>query len=521
MARASAKKSHPRPIVLMVIEGFGLAPEGEGNAIASAATPFFDSLISGYPTGTLRASGEVVGLRSGIVPSSQTGHYCIGHGRPWIDMAQIISERFENNQVATESGFAALQAAIASGSRRVHLMGLVSNVDQESSARHIKGLIDFLSSYPDLEVFIHCILDGRESSATAGQRLVQEIQEIAKSHPKAQVVSLIGRMYALDAKNNISRTQKAKALLRDGEANYAASVEEACAEAYEKKIFDEEFSPTIIGKAGDRNGLISTDDIVITWNHSGQSFSQLIKALQDDTKKVSIFTLTDYEIPETQALFSISVETNSIGQIFVERSLRQLRIGDSAGFSGAGFWLDGGKILYNETVERQLVPIAVDNNMVVSLTDSLREIKRLCIESVHSANYDFIAVTLSQLDTIAHQGSKEEVIAIVEAIDTSVKAMAEAIEAVGGILIICSSHGFAERLVDPATGLSLRTHSNNPVLISLVSKAYQGFNLGWPEPAAGNLSAVAPIGSLIDIAPTILALAGLKAPSSMTGRKLI
>ncbi len=521
MARASAKKSHPRPIVLMLIEGFGIAPEGEGNAIASAATPFFDSLISAYPTGTLHATGELVGLSSGILPNSQTGHYCVGHGRPWIDMAQIISERFDNNQVASESGFGALQAAIAAGNRRIHLMGLVSNVEQESSARHIKGLIDFLAAYPDLEVFIHCILDGRESSATAGQRLVQEIEVLAKSHPKARVVSLIGRMYGLDAKNNIARTQKAKDLLCEGEANFASSVEEACTQAYEKKIFDEEFPPTIIAKDADRSSVISDNDIVITWNHSGQSFAQLIQALSVDLKKSPIFTLTDYQIAGTQPLFSIEVEANSLGQVIAERSLRQLRIGDSAGFSGAGFWLDGGKILYNETVERQLVPIAVDNNIVASLSDSVREIKRLCIESVNSANYDFIAVTLSQLDTIAHQGTKEEVIAVVEAMDAAVKAMAETIEAVGGILIISSSHGFAERLVDPATGLSLRTHSQNPVLISLVSKVYQGFNLGWPEPAGGNLSAVTPIGSLIDIAPTILALAGLKAPSSMIGRKLI
>jgi 2,3-bisphosphoglycerate-independent phosphoglycerate mutase len=313
MAKASSKKSHPRPIVLMVIEGWGIAPEGEGNAIASAATPFFDSLISGYPTGTLRASGDAVGLSTGIVPSSQTGHYCIGHGAPWIDTAQIISERFDQNQLATENGFSALQNAIDSGKKRIHLMGLVSNVEQESCARHIKGLIDFLSSYPELEVFIHCILDGRESSATAGQRLVQEIEEMAKVHPNAHVVSLIGRMYGLDAKNNISRTQKAKALLREGEANFAESVEEACSEAYEKKIFDEEFSPTIIGKAGDRSGLIADSDIVIAWNHSGQSFSHLIEALITDMKKPVIFTLTDYEIALTQPLFSISVEAKSVG----------------------------------------------------------------------------------------------------------------------------------------------------------------------------------------------------------------
>ncbi len=521
MAKASAKKSHPRPIVLMVIEGFGIAPEGEANAIASAATPFFDSLVSSYPTGTLKASGDAVGLAVGIAPNSQTGHYCIGHGRSWIDTAQIISERFEQNQLSNENGFETLRNAIANGKKRIHLTGLVSNVDQESSSRHVKGLIDFLCVYPDVEVFIHCILDGRESAATAGQRLVQEIEEMAKLHPRARVVSLIGRMYGLDAKNNIARTQKAKALLCDGEANYADSVEEACSEAYEKKIFDEEFSPTIIGPANDRSGLIQESDIVIAWNHNGQSFSQLIQVLLEEFSKLSIFTLTDYEVSGTQSLFAVSVEADSIGQIFVERGLRQLRIGDSAGYSGSGFWLDGGKILYNETVERKLVPIAADNNIVASLTDSIREIKRLFIESVHSSNYDFIAVTLSQLDTVAHHGSKEEVIAIVETLDSAVKAMAEATEAAGGILIISSSHGFAERLIDPATGLAVRTHSQNPVLISLVSKVYQGFNLGWPEPAGGNLSAVSPIGSLVDIAPTILALAGLNAPSSMTGQKLI
>ncbi len=520
MARTRLKKSRPRPLVLAIIEGFGITAAGDANPILSATTPFFDQLLSHYPTALLEASGEAIGLEPGMSSNSRIGHYIIGHGRAWPKTSRLISESLADGSYRNLEGIQKLEKNLATHSKRVHLIGLISSADVETKMDHLPAILAAVN-LPEVEhIFIHGVLDGREISETAGQRLVQEVSTMIAPYQKVSLASIMGRLYGLDDKHNSSRTDKAIDLLVKGEAVQASSLENALAETYDKKIFDEEFPPTIFSDS--KEFCIKEGDTVIFWNHKGVGFVSLAEALLKNVPKLSLFTMTDYGLGDkATTLFTIEQDSPSLGTVLAEHTLKQLRIGDSAGFFGSAYWLDDFAKPIFDNVERQLIPIHPSLDLETACLDSMTEMRRACVEAITSAQYDCIIISFSQLDLISHQGSPEQVIKIVSAIDAHLKAIAETTQASDGVMIITASHAGAERIIDPATGETFKEHSLNPVFISVLGKRFQGYNLGWPELNRDHLELAKPIGTLVDVAPSILSLLLLKKPESMTGNNLI
>jgi 2,3-bisphosphoglycerate-independent phosphoglycerate mutase len=503
---SSVKRSRPKPITLITIEGLGSAPASEGNLVSRAKTPYFERLAGDYPAGLLSATKE-----------SESGHGVIGLGRKQVDIFEMINDSLPKKAFCELNSFKKLIEDLRPA-RRLHLMGLLSTAEEEASLSQLEILLkEIRRELPDLELVWHIVLDGRVAAPTAGERLLRDLEKNLKQLGNCRLATIIGRFYALDNRYNSIRTEKALRLLIAGEGRLIENPSSAAAESYEKKIFDEEFSPSILGDAKP----VEEGETILFWNHSGRAFAALIGALKKAKPSLNLVTLSDYGVGAlARNLFSLPEPKASLGSVIANHGLRQLRLADSGAFPGISLWLDGG-LSVNEGIDRRLVPISSALPIGEAMVDSIIETRKAFIEAVHNGHYDFIAVGFSQLDVLAHRGLENELIACLEELDNSLRLMMEALERTGGAALITSTHGFVERLIDPSIGTVSKKHSNNPVPLYIIGRRFQGYNLGWPEAVGGDLSMLNPIGTLADIAPTILRLAALTVPKEMTGRNLI
>ncbi len=342
----SQKQSRPRPLALVMLEGWGIAPVNDGNAIAAAAPEYFNHIISHYPATVLEASGESVSLDAIQSGSSEIGHTIIGSGRHWHSSRRYIEEQIATGNFGASAGFTKLKKKLLDLKGRVHLIGLLSDSNQLSSIQFLKALVRWCAEEKISEVNIHGILDGRDCAATAGQRLVEDLQEFCAGYRGVALRSLVGRFYALDEKHNQARLEKAFNLFAHGSGNVAVDTS-VLSLAYEKKIFDEEFPPTLIGSPA--NG-IDDNDIVIFWHHEGQSLNPLIQYFSSTRPKIALATLTDYGSDQKVTVLQPTPKINSsLTSLINEAGWRQLRLSDSAGFPGVSKWLDAGQLQHQRT----------------------------------------------------------------------------------------------------------------------------------------------------------------------------
>lgn len=518
MPHLSTKQLRPRPIALFILEGFGVAPNNDSNALAIAKTPFLDQIASHYPLAVLEASGQAIGLETKTPGSSAIGHTVLGTGRPWFNKAHFINEQLDNGSFAKTAGFEQLRPLL--GERNIHLEVFLSHAESEYSLKRLNIFLKWLSKSGQKNIFLHVVLDGQMSSPTSGQGLVKELEKTITRLPNCQIVSLIGQLYAFDNKHNETRLQKAFSLLTKAEGNLAPTPASAIAEAYGKKIFDEEFPPTVI-TGGAEPVTVKNQDIFIFWNYQLKNHRGLLKKFFSVKFSPTVFTLTDEKSSlKAKPLFILPQAFSSLGKTLATAGLKQLRLTDSTAFPAATSFFDGGNPVQTQ-VKRQLVPVAVNLPPLEVALNNIQKISQLAIEAVNESLYDFLVVTFSQADTIAHHGESKDVLSVIEKIDNRLRVMTEAVIAAGGLVFITSSHGFVEQLINPATGSLNRKHSLNPVIFSVLSKKFEGYNLGWPEASGGDLSLLRPIGTLADVAPTILKCANLDIPPEMTGRSLI
>lgn len=505
MAR-SIKHSRPKPIALITIEGLGSAPASDGNIVSRAKVPYLKRLAIDYPAGLLAATKE-----------SESGHGVIGLGCKQADIFEVINDALADGSFFASESFKKLTADLQ-GAKRLHLIGLLSTTEEEASLAQLEIILKQLrQDLPDLELIWHVILDGRVAAPTAGERLLRDLQSKLEQLGNCRLATVVGRFYALDNRYNSARTEKALRLLLAGEGRIISDPVAAAAESYEKKIFDEEFSPSLFA------GItpIEAGETLLFWNHKGQAFASLIAALKKAKSSLRLITLSDYGVAAAASiLFSLPKPKTSLGSVIANHSLRQLRLADSGAFAGVSLWLDGG-LAVNEAIDRRLVPVSNTLPIGEAMIDSIIETRKAFIEAIHNGHYDFMAVGFSQLDVLAHRGLENELIASLEELDNSLRLMMEALERAGGAAFITSTHGFVERLIDPSIGTISKKHSTNPVPLYIIGRRFQGYNLGWPEAVGGDLSVLSPIGTLADLAPTILKLAGLTVPREMTGRNLI
>jgi 2,3-bisphosphoglycerate-independent phosphoglycerate mutase len=486
--------SGPFPSVcLVVLDGWGLAPDGEGNAIAQADTPVMDRLWSEYPHGQLRTSGEDVGLPPGQMGNSEVGHLNLGAGAIVPQDLKRIDDAVADGSFADNE---ALGAAME-GADRVHLVGLVSDGGVHSSLDHLQALqaMAHLRGVPDL--VIHAFTDGRDTSPTAGAGYVERVEGVGSG----RVATVTGRYYGMDRDGREERTRKAVDLLVHGRSEHRAnSGVEAVRAAYARGETDEFIEPTVVGD----EGRIRSGDSVITFNFRPDRMRQIVAALSGHVDRIT--TLTRYVEDWTYPVaFPPRRPATTLPHVIAGAGRRQLHVAETEKYPHVTYFFGGGEEDPEEDEERELVPSprdvpTYDHKPQMSAPEAAGAFR----EAWRAGDFAFGIINFANADMVGHTGSIPATVAAVETVDRCLAEVVEAVEATGGVCVITADHGNADNMLEP-DGSPNTAHSLNPV----------------PFVVTSHDVSVRDEGILADVAPTILELLGIDRPEAMTGRSML
>ncbi len=517
------------PLVLIILDGWGVAPANRGNAISLANTPMFDDLVTRYPTFALQASGEAVGLPWGEMGNSEVGHMNLGAGKiiyqdlPRITKAVLDGSFFSN---------AALQEAIAHVRERksaLHLAGMVSNGGIHSFHEHLYALLELCQREKVEKVFIHAFLDGRDTPFNSGKNFLAKLQQEITKLGVGAVASMSGRFWAMDRDQHWDRTQQAYVAMTDGVADATATDPVRAVEAsYAEKVYDEELPPTVIvGAQRKPVATIRDHDAVIFFNFRNDRMRQLTKAFVQEeftgfsrTKISDLFvvTMTEYEagLPVRVAFPPEYIE-NPLAKILADHQMKQLHIAETEKYAHVTFFLNGGNEKPFPGEERVLISSPQVSSFDQKPEMSARLITERVVAALATRAFDCIFVNYANADMVGHTGNLTAISQAVEALDACLGSVVQAALQQNGTVIITADHGNAEEAMNLQTGVINKEHSVNPVPCIIVGKPWERTT---PLPPF-DLSTVTPTGLLSDVAPTILGILGIPKPPEMTGRSLL
>ena len=512
-----------RPVVLMVLDGYGINEKTEGNAIAQANTPVMDKLMKECPFEKGNASGLAVGLPDGQMGNSEVGHMNIGAGRIiYQDLTKITKMIADGDFFENEGLLKAVKNA-KDNNKDLHLFGLLSNGGVHSHNTHLYALLELAKRNGLENVYVHCFLDGRDTAPTSGKGFIEELESKMKEIGVGKIASIHGRYYAMDRDNNFDRVQKTYDALVLGEGNKADSAVAAITDSYNNDVTDEFVIPTVICNDGKALATIKENDSVIFFNFRPDRAREITRVLCDNNfpsygvnfeRKVPFFNLTfvcfkDYDetIPNKTIAFPKENVVNTFGEWLEKKGKTQLRIAETEKYAHVTFFFNGGVDNQATHEDRTLV-----NSPKVATYDlqpemSAPEVSEKLDAAITSGKYDAIIINFANPDMVGHTGVMEAAIKAVERIDQCVGAAVEAVKTAGGALFICADHGNAEQMVNYETGAPHTAHTTNPVPFILVNA----------DPSIK----LRENGALCDIAPTLLELMEMEIPAEMTGKSLI
>ncbi|MCD8300044.1 MAG: 2,3-bisphosphoglycerate-independent phosphoglycerate mutase [Clostridiales bacterium] len=508
-----------KPTVLMILDGFGLNPNPEGNAIAMAKTPVMDRLMAECPFVQGAASGLDVGLPDGQMGNSEVGHMNIGAGRIVYQDLTRITKAIEDGDFFENKALLAAMNNCKEHDSDLHLWGLVSDGGVHSHQTHIYGLLEMAKREGLTKVYVHAFLDGRDTPPTSAKGYVAELMDKMEEIGVGKVASLSGRYYAMDRDKNWDREEKAYDSLVYGKGIQATCPVQALQESYDNGVTDEFVLPTVIvDEAGEPLSLVKPNDSIIFFNFRPDRAREITRIFCDDQfteferpfmpLTYVCFKNYDETIPNKLIAFEKEVIVNTLGEYLAKLGKKQLRLAETEKYAHVTFFFNGGVEEPNEGEDRILVPSPKE----VATYDlkpemSAPEVGRNLVEAIGSGKYDVIIINFANPDMVGHTGVIEAAVAAVERIDQLVGDAVEAIKKADGVIFLCADHGNAEKMIDPETGLPHTAHTTNPVPFILIN-ADPSYKL-----AEG--------GRLADIAPTLLDLMDLPQPAEMTGKSLI
>lgn len=501
-----------QPVVLCILDGWGLDPSTEANAVALGRTPNFDRLWSTCPHAQLLACGPDVGLPQGQMGNSEVGHTNIGAGRVvWMDLPKI-DNAIADGSFATNPALLAFIDKVGTAKGAVHLAGLASPGGVHAHQRHIAAAATVLAD-AGLQVIVHAFTDGRD---VPPQSALAQIAELEAALPKgAEIGTISGRFYAMDRDKRWERVAKAVDAILHGEGEHADTAEAAITAAYERGETDEFILPTVIGEykgAADGDGLFFA-------NFRADRARQILGALVDPKfdgfevigrpkwsaalGMVQYSAVLDALMP---AAFPSQDIANTLGAWVASHKLKQFRIAETEKYPHVTFFLNGGVEAPYEGEARYMAPSPKVRTYDLQPEMSAAEVTTHLVAAIRSGDYGLLVCNFANPDMVGHTGVLEAAIKAVETIDGCLGQVAEAVEAMGGAMIVTADHGNCEVMVDPDTGAPHTAHTLNPVPVILVG-----------GPSAARLHD----GRLADLAPTLLALMGLPQPPEMTGKSLL
>ncbi len=522
-------KKHP--VVLVIMDGWGVAPPSRANAISQAKTPVMDKILATYPSMTLQASGESVGLPWGEVGNSEVGHINMGAGKIIYQDLPLINKAIIDKTFYSNKALLGAVKQIKENNSSLHLMGLVSTGGVHSSLDHLFALLEFCKNEKVKKVYIHCFMDGRDTPPNSGENFITKLQAKMKELGVGEIASLSGRFYPMDRDNHWDRVEKAFNAMTKGEAeNKSANPLKAIKDSYEKKIFDEEMIPTVITKSGKPVALINEKDALVFFNYRADRAREITKAFVlpgfekfergEYMKGLYFVAMTEYEgnLP-VEVAFSQEEVSEPLAKVISDQKMNQLHIAETEKYAHVTFFFNGGKEEPFPGEERVLIPSPSVSSYDQKPQMSCRQLTESLIKEINTGKYSFCVVNYANADMVGHTGVFPAIIKAIEAVDECLGALIDAVLALDGALLLTADHGNAEEKIDLQTGFLIKEHSSNPVPFIIIAKEWE--NHPTALSLGNDLSSLTPVGLLSDIAPSILALMGIEKPKEMTGQNLL
>ncbi|HYU81653.1 MAG TPA: 2,3-bisphosphoglycerate-independent phosphoglycerate mutase [Candidatus Polarisedimenticolia bacterium] len=502
---SDARKAPYRPVVLCVLDGWGLAPDSPSNAVTRAKTPRLRALSEGYPHATLRASGRDVGLPDGVMGNSEVGHLTMGAGYVQYQELVRINDAIEKGSFFENPELRAACAAVREKGT-LHLMGLISTGGVHADMKHLAALSELARREKIENVVVHAFLDGRDMAPRSALELIPRVP--------GRIATVHGRYYAMDRDKRWDRVERSYRAIVDADGPRVGSAEDALRACYAKpECRDELLEPHIVGDGAPmRDG-----DAAIFFNFRPDRARELTWALmQPDfdgfkrsrvVKDLTFVTMTDYKValPNVRVAFP-SQEVTPMAQILADKGMKQFHTAETEKYAHVTYFFNGGREQPFDGEDRELVPSAKVATYDQKPEMSAAGVAAGLVKAIRGGSYDFAIVNLANPDMVGHTGDFDATLVAMEATDVAVGEIVDATLAAGGCMLLTADHGNAEEMAFP-DGEPNTQHSTNPVPVIFIAKD------------AARLSIHD--GGLVDVAPTLLGLLGLPVPARMTGRSLL
>ncbi|MGF6191387.1 2,3-bisphosphoglycerate-independent phosphoglycerate mutase [Serratia sp. 2723] len=508
--------SKKKPMVLVILDGYGHREEQQDNAILNAKTPVMDRLWQQQPHTLIAASGLDVGLPDGQMGNSEVGHVNLGAGRiVYQDLTRLDKEIKDGDFFTNATLTSAVDKAVQAG-KAVHIMGLMSPGGVHSHEDHILAMIKLAAQRGAKAVYLHAFLDGRDTPPRSAEKSLKRFSDEFATLGAGRIATVIGRYYAMDRDNRWDRVQLAYDLMTQAKGEYTADNAVAALQAaYARDENDEFVKPTVIQAAGEASAEMNDGDALIFMNFRADRARQITRAFvnadfdgfpRSKVVKFSDFVmLTEYAADiKTACAYPPASLANTFGEWLMKHDKTQLRISETEKYAHVTFFYNGGVEEPFKGEERILI-----NSPKVATYDlqpemSSAELTEKLLAAIHSGKYDAIICNYPNGDMVGHTGVYDAAVKAVETLDNCIEQVVEAVKAVDGQLLVTADHGNAEQMRDPATGQAHTAHTSLPVPLIYIGKAAKAVEGG----------------KLSDIAPTMLSLMGMEIPQEMTGKPL-
>lgn len=505
-----------KPVMLMILDGFGISDKVDGNAVLAANKPNYDKCFNNYPHTQIAASGLDVGLPQGQMGNSEVGHLNIGAGRVvYQELTRITKEIEEGAYLNNEELNLAMNNAKDKGTA-LHLLGLLSDGGVHSHIDHLKGLLRMAKEKGLSKVYVHAFMDGRDVSPTSGKGTVEELKAYMEDLGVGEIATLSGRYYAMDRDNRWERVELAYNAMVLGKGETAINPVNYIEKSYNDNKTDEFVLPCVIMKDEKPVAKIQNGDSIIFFNFRPDRAREITRAINDkvfegfkrENLDLTFVTMTQYDktIENVHVAYKPQSYSNTLGEYLAKNGKTQLRMAETEKYAHVTFFFNGGVETPNSGEDRALIPSPKVATYDLKPEMSAYELTDELISRLDSDKYDVVIVNYANPDMVGHTGVFEAAKKAVEAVDTCLGRVVEKVLEKDGTVFITADHGNAEQMIDYSTGKPMTSHTTEPVPFIYVSKDAKEMREG---------------GRLSDIAPTMLNVIGLPVPEEMTGKSLI
>lgn len=505
--------------ILMILDGYGINDNAEGNAIKMANKPNIDKLMSEYPCVKGYASGLAVGLPDGQMGNSEVGHLNMGAGRIIYQDLTKITKAIEDGDFFTNPVLLDAVENCKKNNSDLHMYGLLSPGGVHSHLEHVYALLKLAKDNGLTNVYVHCFLDGRDTPPTSAKGFIAELENKMAEIGVGKVATISGRYYAMDRDNRWERVEKAYNAMVLGQGNTASSAEECMTKTYAEGVNDEFVVPTVIMNGDKPTATIKENDSIIFFNFRPDRAREITRCFCDKEfsgferakgyfpVKYVCFTDYDVTIENKEVAFKKEEITNTLGQYLADMGKTQARIAETEKYAHVTFFFNGGVEEPNKNEDRILVPSPKVATYDLQPEMSAPQVTEKLVEAIESNKYDVIIINYANPDMVGHTGVISAAVKAIETIDDCIGKVMEAILKTDSQMFLCADHGNSDQLIDYETGKPFTAHTTNPVPFVLVNC----------KKAKGLMED----GKLCDIAPTLLDMMDMPQPKEMTGHSLL